>query len=713
MLGVLLNVKDPSFDNMVGEITLEGTINFLQRNTYIESDFTEWLQTVSERLDAASAAKITDLLLSAMEKEIHPSSLYQLSKSWALLSGRLDRALAAAHGAKVAGILVSAMGQVRGQYGLPNPYYLRLFAESMKSVCVHLDGPAAAAFADKAADLLLGAMSKAPRFDDLLDLAQGLQAISESLNAARAAAHAVKATDLLLAAIRKSRGEPIPPPPVVGEPLPAGPPPVNSKKQDERVAVAKGPVLPAPPEPSGKPAPSASFTIPILFLPGQDFPSLSNHLDAASAAHVTDALLVAIGETQDLNVRHSLSKYLLEVSRHIGASHAAKFADLFRAVTRKGLVLREANKEIDEIVYFPDALPIMAQWLQSVSRNLDAATAAAHANKASSLLVEAIRIYAGIQDYICCASLSRALQAVHEHLDPATAAARNTKAANLLVAAMIKETDPSELCYLALSLQAVGGHLDVVHAAKAADAIVTAIREKIDLNRLPSLSRDSQNSAVAGMYPEPPVTKAGQLVPPRKYGDRPSLVELAQGLQAVNEHLDAPTAAANASTAAEILVLAMSKRLDLSTFSALPQGLKAISVHLDAVHAARAADRLLSIMRKTTDFVYLMALSRGLQAVNGHLVASRAIEAAEILIVMMTLAPWLNPLHLHLKQWEEIVECCSTPDILRLLNHPLAARRAQRILLDVLGRRTHCHFRNTWEFLDWARSNGVEFVPTK
>jgi hypothetical protein len=273
--------------------------------------------------------------------------------------------------------------------------------------------------------------------------------------------------------------------------------------------------------------------------------------------------------------------------------------------------------------------------------------------------------------------------------------------------------------------------LDGVHAAKAADVILTAM-SKAELNRLHSLSRDSQDSAVAGMYPEPPVTMDERLVAhgmntllpslvllaqglqpvmplPRVEWLVPPFVLLAQGLQAVNEDLDAATAAANASKAAEILVRAMSKRLDLSTFSTLPDGLKAMSVHLDAAHAAKAADRLLSTMRKTTDLNYLSPLSQGLQAINGHLVASRAIEAAEMFIVMMTSDPWQYAQAL--KQWEKIMESCSTPDILRLLNHPLAARKAQRNLLDLLGRRTHRHFRNMWEFLDWARSNGVEFVP--
>jgi hypothetical protein len=41
----------------------------------------------------------------------------------------------------------------------------------------------------------------------------------------------------------------------------------------------------------------------------------------------------------------------------------------------------------------------------------------------------------------------------------------------------------------------------------------------------------------------------------------------------------------------------------------------------------------------------------------------------------------------------------------------LAVESAQRALFDVLGHRTRRDFRNTWHFLDWARSNSVDLVP--
>ena len=52
-----------------------------------------------------------------------------------------------------------------------------------------------------------------------------------------------------------------------------------------------------------------------------------------------------------------------------------------------------------------------------------------------------------------------------------------------------------------------------------------------------------------------------------------------------------------------------------------------------------------------------------------------------------------------------------TDHLVAVLQHPLVAGRAQRVLLDVLGQRTRHTFRSTWHFLDWAASNGVDLVP--
>jgi hypothetical protein len=45
-------------------------------------------------------------------------------------------------------------------------------------------------------------------------------------------------------------------------------------------------------------------------------------------------------------------------------------------------------------------------------------------------------------------------------------------------------------------------------------------------------------------------------------------------------------------------------------------------------------------------------------------------------------------------------------DLQRLLDHPLAVGRVQRVLLDCLARSKNRSFRNTWDYFDSAESTG-------
>ncbi len=50
-----------------------------------------------------------------------------------------------------------------------------------------------------------------------------------------------------------------------------------------------------------------------------------------------------------------------------------------------------------------------------------------------------------------------------------------------------------------------------------------------------------------------------------------------------------------------------------------------------------------------------------------------------------------------------------TPELVSLLRSPEAAGPAQEALLGILGRRCRRSFDTPWQFLDWAKGNGVEF----
>jgi hypothetical protein len=108
-----------------------------------------------------------------------------------------------------------------------------------------------------------------------------------------------------------------------------------------------------------------------------------------------------------------------------------------------------------------------------------------------------------------------------------------------------------------------------------------------------------------------------------------------------------------------------------------------------------------------------LLLANGLQAVGGRLNAAQAGKAAEALVA--TMARMTHPMARNslAKALQVMSERLTTSDLLSLLQHPLVAEEARRALLDVLRHRTRREFRNTWHFLDWAHSNGVDLAPSR
>jgi hypothetical protein len=246
----------------------------------------------------------------------------------------------------------------------------------------------------------------------------------------------------------------------------------------------------------------------------------------------------------------------------------------------------------------------------------------------------------------------------------------------------------------------VSARLDAAAATKTADALVAAMSKTTSLYALGSLS---------------------------------------QVLQAVSVHLGAATAVAHAGKAADILVAAMSKTTDRAYLRSLSEGLRAVSGHLDAAAATKAADSLVAAMSKTTlttagaaidssnaellswsamfettEPLALISLSEGLRAVSGRLDTARAVahagKVADILVAAMSKTSDANALSNLSWGLQAVCERLTTLELVALLERPLATGVAQRALLDVLGHRTRRDFRNTWHFLDWARSNGVDFT---
>ncbi len=108
-----------------------------------------------------------------------------------------------------------------------------------------------------------------------------------------------------------------------------------------------------------------------------------------------------------------------------------------------------------------------------------------------------------------------------------------------------------------------------------------------------------------------------------------------------------------------------------------------------------------------------MALSQGLLAVSGRLDRAGTVGAAEALVVVLGKSIPFKPAEKLSQALMAVSGRLSTPDLLAVLQNPLAAGPAQRTLLEVLAQRTRRDFRTPWEFLDWAAANGVDLTPPK
>jgi hypothetical protein len=62
-------------------------------------------------------------------------------------------------------------------------------------------------------------------------------------------------------------------------------------------------------------------------------------------------------------------------------------------------------------------------------------------------------------------------------------------------------------------------------------------------------------------------------------------------------------------------------------------------------------------------------------------------------------------LELHIDMFKKVAARMDDRDLERLLDRPLTAGPVQRAILDIMGQSKKRSFRNTWDYLDWRRSN--------
>jgi hypothetical protein len=303
--------------------------------------------------------------------------------------------------------------------------------------------------------------------------------------------------------------------------------------------------------------------------------------------------------------------------------------------------------------------------------------------------------------------LAEALAALLGQLPPEKAAAHANQALDTLNSRWVARKAPPDRAMVADALGAVCGHLGTANAARAAEALVAAIRDPgTPLIALKPLA-GALAAALGQLPPKEAAAHANQAahVLDSLWAARtapPDRVALAEALAAVWTRLDPADAAARARrVAADLEGELRDPRTAAIRFSALATALSAVYNHLDPAErkgrAKAAADTLTAGLRSfKINLVTITQRWDALATLCGHL--DRPAD---------TLFPVLDdpniqqvPSSAFETVFQKIATRLGERDLRRLLEHPLVAGRLQRILLDALAGPKNRSFRNTWDYLD-------------
>jgi tRNA A-37 threonylcarbamoyl transferase component Bud32 len=422
---------------------------------------------------------------------------------------------------------------------------------------------------------------------------------------------------------------------------------------------------------------------------------LGGRLDAAGAARVAEAILgiIADGET-NLFVAEALA----EVAEHLDAEASCRTAE------QLVLVLRNAKVNSTDT-------DLLKSSLVSTCRRLDAAGTA----RVSDAILAAVR---GPQTSIHGRTVfADAFVVLCSQRDPARVASLEDALVDLLVADLADAKSSLRSYPLARALASVCGRPGARSAARAAEALVAALGDPqtplVCLNPLAeALAAVGGRLAPAesALHANRAVAVLGSVwVAKKAPGERAAV---ARALAAVWTLLGPGEAVAHARRTADELENAV-RETDVATkeHNNLAQALAAVYAHLDDAERARrtnaVADVLIAALRRPgTDAGTFINLAGALTALCRDLDRPGAVRMADALLTV-----WGEP-HLRRFRFEfsgeafkNVAVRLEVADLQRLLDHPVAAGRAQRAILDVLGEAKHRRFRNTWDYLDWTESH--------
>jgi hypothetical protein len=388
---------------------------------------------------------------------------------------------------------------------------------------------------------------------------------------------------------------------------------------------------------------------------------------------------------------------LAEAAKHLDAEGSLRTAE------QLVLVLRNSKEK-------SPVSELLKPLLVSVCRRLDAAGTA----RVSEAMVAAIRdprtsihvhtLFAHVFVILC------------GRLDQARATSLEDALVDALVADLADAKYSPARSLLGRALASVCGRRGASRAPSGAEALVAAIRDP--QTPLGSLKPLAEALAVAGRKLAPAeaashanraITVLGSLwVAKKAPGERAAI---AGALAAVWTFLGPDEAVAHATRTADELQNAFRNTDVTKEHHSLALALAEVCGHLAPAEKVKrtnaVADALIAALRKPgTEVSTLRLLSEALAALSLSLDRPGTVRVADALLTVLGENDFRTYRYDFCQEaFKKAAARVEEPDLQRLLDHPLAAGRSQRVILDVLGEAKHRRFRNTWDYLDWAGSH--------
>jgi hypothetical protein len=585
------------------------------------------------------------------------------------------------------------------------------------------------AWAERSADALLGAL-RDPLIEvyDYSPLAEALAAVSERLPLDQAADYAAQATDVLLTRLRDRSGQLLADD-QLGQAIVAVSPRLDAGAATRAArglaAHIRRPGIPASAWQSVSralaavcrqlpPSDSVSYlseTVDFIIaargatmdelhrlFQAKALGALGGRLDSAGVTRVAEAIRGMLGDGEPLPPLF-VAQALAEVAEHLDPEASRRTAE------QLVLVLRYSKGDTT----IPETLK---SSLVSACRRLDTAGTA----RVSDAILAAVRNpQTSIQGHTLFAD---AFVVLCGQLDPDRVASLEDALVGALVADLADPKSVRVRRELGLALASVCGRPGTRSAARAAEALVAALRDPhTNLGFLKPLAEAL--AAVGGqlapteaaLHAKRAVAVLGSLwVKKTGPGERAAV---AGAMAAVWRLLGPDEAGAHARRTADELEIAFrDANVTMMEHSLLAQALAAVYRHLGPAERVRrtnaVADALIAALRRPApDVGALGVLSEALTALCLNLDRPGAARMADALLTVFG-EPHLRQQRFELsgETFKNLAVRMEESDLQRLLDHPLAGGRVRRVILDFLGEAKHRYFRNTWDYLDWKESHG-------